>query len=465
MKKIQVASCFFLSIFLVTTFSVPVSGHRYYQAHELNVWNIGKPWQPIEFGVDIENSEVDVQNVTFYYSLNEMVEEEGYTKELMTLKNGTVRNGFWNYTLEGQENGTTIYYAYKVYFEDGSYQGPEYPLYNPYSYRVFYPPKKFELTSFEMRNLDPISLTVDLRCGFNIVYWSDADSIPVTFWNKGSENYFTQTKVVNVSQAGKNNRYYFREIVDINNFTLSGDGTDFPFDEYFLDVEFELYYLKNITYSLRNEGNYRYFPEQTFDVSFTRKPEVIGNSSEIQKIGFKVELTRTLQNFVSIISPIVMMLSVIGASLLIDPKKHLEGRLTIYTALFVFALTFSNFNIPSKFIGGNFTEASYLYASIIAGIFSFFSIIEHFWSESNHTEIAISSRFDFLAISLSSILWVFFVVSQYTVFSGGLTQRAIFIIFQLVFILLLFSSPIIKFIFNLVHRKKKKTYQSKLFII
>lgn len=387
----------------------------------------------------------------------------------MNLTIGTLRNGFWNYTLDGQKNGTIIYYSYEVIFEDGTYQGPF--LFQPYSYSIYLPTQKFEITSFEVHNLNPLALTVDLRIGFNIVYWSDADSLSIELRNKVEKYYLLQIIPVNISQAGVNNRFEFREVVEVKNLSLVGEGKDFPFDEYFLNVEFGLF-KKDIEYILKNQGIYKYFPNQTFDITFTQRPELVGNlSSYDRRIEMKCGFKRNFHNFISIVAPLSMMFILVGSSTLIGSSKHLSEKLALYTALFVFALTFSSFNVPTEYVGNNFIETSYLFASIFAGIFAFFSIIDFYLCREKNKRKYIGKHelknftnlnIEILGPIISAIFLIIFVTYPYVVITDTFSDKMIFMIFQFIIISFLFIGFILKILIAHIRKKQITTYQSRL---
>ena len=84
------------------------------------------------------------------------------------------------------------------------------------------------------------------------------------------------------------------------------------------------------------------YSDYTWAIEIIEPPKVVesdplGN----EKIEMVFSFQRRSENFIATILPLMVSLSLIGASLLIDSNKHLRHRLTLYLGLFVFSLNFS----------------------------------------------------------------------------------------------------------------------------
>jgi len=335
-KLILFATIAFFATVIPYASATSITYHRV-----ISKWNIGAPWEPIKFGVNITDSLVDVLNVTLLYSLN-TTDIESYKQIQMVLAEGNLRNGFWSYTLQGQPNSTDVYYAYAVYFIDGSYDGPIPELDNPYVWKVRSPQRVFRLNYLRIKNVDPIRLTVDLDCNFIIIWDSDLESVTVRVSNRISEYYLSELRLVNVPQKG--NRYEHIDMVPLDDLELSGDPSSFPFDGYFLDLEFELVGTDKSEMDIQDFHLWEPF-SYTWDFSYDA-PTIAD-----QKIRIRFYFGRRTQNALNILLPLGICLFVLGATPMINSYKHLRARLAIYIALFVFLLSFTGYiknYVPSR---------------------------------------------------------------------------------------------------------------------
>lgn len=434
---------FSLAIILPTGFCQTAYWH---QVQDLNEWNVGRPGELIRFGVNVTDSLVDVHNVTLYYSINS-TEQTQYQKVLMKLEEGTIRHGFWGYTLGGQPNGTDIYYAYKVYFSDGNYIGPEPSLSNPYCWKIYRPERTLELFHFKLRNVDPISLTVDIACGFKIIGPSDKNETQVWVLNKVDDHYYSAMEIVNVSQVGKHQRYWFMDVVTIEDLKLTGSGADFPFDTYFLHLEFELSY-DDVKCSVDDDRVYYDYTDYIWNMEVIEPPKVVEN---VPLVGEHIEVIlnfqRHYENFLTSIIPLMMSFSLIGASLLIESNKHLQYRLTLYLGLFVFSLNYSGYIVPTAVIGSNFVESGFLFSSFITGIFAICSLLGYYLTNPKNFKNKIIERdtyFDLFGLGIALTFFIFIDLVPLGILSRPLFSLLPNIFYQFLFILSLSYGVLIK---------------------
>ena len=430
----------------------------WHQVQDLNEWNIGAPWEPIRFGVNVTDSPINVLNVTLYYSIN-APEQTQFQKVLMKLEEGTISHGFWGYTLGGQPNVTDIYYAYKVYFSDGNYIGPEPSLSNPYCWKIYRPENTFELFHLRIRNVDPISLTVDIDCGFKIICASDDNETQVWVLNKVDDHYYSGEEIVNVSQVGKHQRYWFMDVVTIEDLKLTGSAANFPFDNYLLHLEFELSY-GDTKCSVDDDRVYYDYTDYIWDMEIIEPPKVVENVPLVNEhIEVVLNFQRRSENFLAIIIPLMMSFSIIGASLLIESNKNLQYRLTLYLGLFVFSLNYSGYTVPTAVIGSNFVESSFLFSSLVTGIFAIFSLLGYYLTNPKNFKNRIIERdtsFDIIALGIALFLFVRMDLVPYGILSRPLFDLLPSIFYKIVFILLLSYGLLIKLIIKYWKNRESK---------
>lgn len=427
----------FFAIIIPYASATSITYHRV-----ISKWTIGAPWEPIKFGVNITDSSVDILNVTLFCSLN-TTDIESYTKIQMELAEGNLRNGFWSYTLPGQPNSTDVYYAYAVYFVDGSYDGPIPQLDYPYVWRVRSPQRGFRLNYIGIKNVDPFELTVDLDCNFIIIWDSDLESVTVRVYNRISEHYLSELRFVNVPQKG--NRYEYIDTVHLDDLELSGDPSSFPFDAYFLDLEFELLGTDKSEMGVQDFRLWEPF-SYTWDFSYD-KPTITD-----QKINIKFYFERRIQNALNTLLPLGICLFVLGATPMISSYKHLRARLAIYIALFVFLLNFTGYiknYVPLKALGVSFAETAFLILSLFVGIYLISSVIGNYLGSCLDegktedktrrflTKEMVGASTDFVAVLLSIGVALFLVVVKSNSTSKTLFDLMPEIRFQIIFLIAL----------------------------
>jgi hypothetical protein len=346
----------------------------------ISKWNIGAPWEPMKFGVNITDSEIDVLNVTLFYALNTK-DPRSFVKVQMKLESeGDLRNGFWSYTFSGQPNSTIVYYAYAVYYVDGSYQGPEPSLDAPYEWRISSPPQSvLRLHSLQIRNVDPIELTVDIDCDFYITWNTDQEAVWLQVTNKIDDYYYSeQRNDIYIPHAAS--RYEYRGQVTIEDLKLTNDPSPFPFDNYFLELEFGLFDCVNCDTVQCDIKQIELPTPFNYVWNFRHNTPQVTNETITTKFYFE----RRPQNALNIILPLYVCWFSLGASLMIDHEK-LRTRLAIYIALFVFLLNFTGYIrsfVPTKALGISFAEMAFLYLSLYMGIYFVLSVVGNYFA--NH---------------------------------------------------------------------------------
>jgi hypothetical protein len=381
----------------------------------ISKWTVGAPWEPIEFGVNVSNSEIDVLNVTLFYSINTTIpipsaipNKSSFSKVAMQLAEGDLRSAFWNYTLPGQPNSTSVYYAYAVYYVDGSYDGPVPSLDQPYLWKVYSPERVFTLIYLGIANVDPTTLIVDIECSFNIVWDSSPDSLQIEVRNK-NDGYYTDQQYVTIPSTSL--RYRYSGSARIDNLHLVGDPSLFPFDNYTLQPEFRLFGADRSETTVQNIG----VLESITNVWNLPHNEI---TAADDTIAAKFEFERRVQNALTVLIPLLTCCFLLGASLLLSSLKHLTVRLTIYIALLFFLFNFtSNVRayVPVTASGTSFAEMAFLYMPLFVGIYLVLSILGGWVSDflsQDSRKLIVATLLDSFAVLSAVIVSACWIVVQ-----------------------------------------------------
>lgn len=432
----------------------------------ISKWVVGAPWEPIRFGVNVSNSGIDVLNVTLFYSINSAIPiplaiPTSFSMVAMQLAEGDLRSGFWTYTLFGQPNSTSVYYAYAVYYVDGSYDGPVPSLDQPYRWEVYSPERVFTLTYLGIANVDPTTLTVDIECSFNIVWDSNPDSLQIEVFNKVNDYYYTDQQYVTVSSIS-NLRYQYSGSVRIDNLHLIGDPSLFPFDSYSLQLEFRLYGADRSETTVQNIG----FLESTTNVwNFSYDKPTAANDTITAKFQFE----RRVQNAFTVLIPLLTCCFLLGASLLLSSLEYLTARLTIYIALLFFLFNFtSNIRayVPETALGTSFAEMVFLYMPVFVGIYVVLSILGRWVSDflsQDSRKFIVVMLLDFVAVLSAVTVFACWNVVQSTYTSKTLIDMMPDYLWKAAFLLalsfgLIFNLGKAALTFSRTHKKPHLSY-------
>ena len=365
----------------------------------ISKWGVGAPWEPIKFGVNVSNSGIDVLNVTLFYSINSAIPipleiPTSFSMVAMHLEEGDLRSGFWTYTLPGQPNSTSVFYAYAVYYVDGSCDGPVPSLDQPMLWEVYSPERVFTLIYLGIANVDPTTLTVDIECSFNIVWDSSPDSLQIEV-RKKNDGYYTDQQYVTIPSTSL--RYQYSGSARIDNLHLIGDPSLFPFDNYTLQPEFRLFGADRSGTTVQNIG---VLESITYVWNLPHNEITAANDT----VTAKLEFGRRPQNAFTILIPLFTCCFLLGASLFLSSLKCLTARLTIYVAFLFFLFSFmSNVRayVPVTALGTSFAEMAFLYMSLFVGIYLVLSILGRWVSDflsQDSRKLIVATFLDFVAV-------------------------------------------------------------------
>jgi len=371
----------------------------------LSPWSVGYPYEPISFSVVIYDNNDEIKNVTLYYSLNSTLEEH-FDKVSMYLSRGNNKNGIWNYTLEGFRDNTDLYYSYEINYLNGRKDGPTPDLRNPYLWRIKLPENTlFELGNLRITDVDSMDLTVDIEANIHVIWDTTSESITLNVANRIAENYYSDSRYFSIS-ANQGWRYHYIDTINIQDLKLTGDAIYFPFDDYYLDLEFGTYFIVD-KYDSKISNVILYEPSNHV-WNLTQNKITI----EQDKIRAYFSFDRLFQNQLNVLIPLLICCFLLGASHLINVKQDLRVRLGLYTSIIIFMLKFSidaKTYVPLRTSGISFTEKAFLYIALFFSLYILGSILGNYFSKTSDDEI-ISYGFDLLSTLISLALFIFYPV-------------------------------------------------------
>lgn len=388
MKSYQ-KSIFALSVFLTLAFFPTCHATSITSAEVINPkWSVGKPWEPIQIRMNITGSDKILTNVTIYYSFNTT---ENWIKDSMYLSYGNNITGSWDYIIQGQADGSIIYFYSKIFYEDGSYEQIR-SNDNPRVWKIRLPDPYFRIHFFSVENIDEKKLTADIKVSFEIVDDIDADYREVILENHLSELSISEYRYVKVLSSSQRYRYFGQ--LDIKGLRLSGDTTRFPYDDYQLWLEFNTRRInstKNDIVNVNLAGNETYIWEKDWST----------DTLEDGSIRVTTNFIRRNQSIFWFVIPLQVFLFIMAASMMINPIE-LGNRLMIFTGLIFYLFTFSNqirSFVPERAYGTSFAEIFIPYLALFTTGYLIFSIINYTFNKEVVENISRASKEQIFAIS------------------------------------------------------------------
>lgn len=413
---------------------------------------IGAPWDTIRFGINVTDAEFEIANVTLFYSLNESTPSMYHQRVPMELVEGDNRTGSWICEILPQENGTTIFYYASVIDSKGYELSPISRMEESREFRIMVRSPKFNIIYFAIEKVDEKSLTVDIRASFHIYSTKYSDHAPVDLNNE----YRDQKRLY----INSTDRFEYYEQLDVRGLHLIGDASAFPFDRYYLDLNFSTPISADVDFFQHSIylGEYSDYYIWDYDYSnLTLKKE---NSS---LINIHINFERKIQNTFYVILPIIFCFFVLGGTYLLDSDKQLRSRLTIYLTLFVFVVGFSTTIkdlVPLYVTGVTVAELTLNWLALYSMIFVISTFFGNFLMKQFDLQESIKRNLVNLTVDVISIEIIFFTFGAVVVsaphFSGTLLQYIPHLGFKIAIILGLIYGTVINFAF-FIH----KLYQSR----
>ncbi len=238
------------------------------------------------------------------------------------------------------------------------------------------------------------------------------------------------------------NGWFFQGESNETTWFLDGIGETYPFDSYTLHFKIHDTFMPTwLNCSLTMDGSQAYFDgpnslslttlwvENNGLISMTETSAWLAENETTNQMNVHINRTSDALNSVilELFAPIIACYLLLATTLLLDPKKHMNERLTIYLALFVFVPTFlfaiQNY-LPFR-SSLSFPELLLSNLVISTTIFAVFSIIGKFktwtlpWNVRIHHNV-----WDLLAVLSSLILLL---LTYYATLFGKINPAASFV--------------------------------------
>ena len=332
------------------------------------------PWEEATIVTNITDYAVGTRNVALFYSTDPSPPRR-YLAVNMTRIHGDKWNGDYAAQIPQQMNGTMVYFFTKITDGSGMTYESAYEEQSPGRYYVvaFYP--RFEISQLFVENIDSKDLTVDLQVSFNIYYAvpTEPDYITVQAQNRYWDLFF-----INVPRSPAE-RFSYDGQLDVRGFHMIGDAAAYPFDSYYVDINFTVLFPAETRFYPQTIFFFQYSNHYIWKYSTTNSTN--GNIQPGARINYQMTLDRRVENTYPVILPLMVAFLALGATAMVDSDERLDVRSTIYVALFVFVIGFVptiNTLVPSRASGVTVAEIASYSLGVYLGIFLVCSIFAHF---------------------------------------------------------------------------------------
>lgn len=258
--------------------------------------------------------------------------------------------------------------------------------------------------------------------------------------------------------------WYYQGESQQTTWLLEGKGEHFPLDSY--KLRFKITRVDNIeNYTLSSEGHQAFFTGPKWyslkDYWFVENELIPVGVIQANEVSFIIQRSASTLNFsiLQFLVPIIGCYYLLGATLLLDPKKQLTERLRINLSLFVFLPTFliaiQNF-LPyrASLSFPEFLLVNLMISNIVFSIFSVFgnqrgsSLIANAGRGRKEGRMIAHSKWDLIASVLSLVLLV--VVYVFTFFNMITAPLSLFFTYIII-------PSYIYFYFALMSKKQLRT--------
>lgn len=275
--------------------------------------------------------------------------------------------------------------------------------------------------------------------------------------------------IVSCNNTGitKGGEWYYQGELNRTTWLLEGEGEAFPFDSYNLrfEIDYLTYFSDNSSLSSDADNHQASFAGPKYrslkNVWLSDNGSVPINYIKEREIGFLVQrnLSALVVASLQFLFPIIGCYYLLGATLMLDPKKQLAERLGIYLSLFVFVTTFLiaiQIFIPYR---SSLSFPEFLLVNLIVSttVFGIFSIVGNQKTPDTtfivrlYAKWTFHSRWDAVASSASLIF--FLIIYIFTIF-GKMTMSA-----SLLFSYVIVPSYVYWYLFTI---SKEQIMQNKL---
>lgn len=333
---------------------------------------LGSPVLPTE-EVEIEAIIADlgsgVKNAALFFGAGEDPFGIDYNQTSMERIAGTDYNCTFLGTIPSYPNGTRVYYF--VGATDNANNTAQQNERTPY-FVAQAPSSWLQITNINVLTVDlnNLAATINIRFDAELPSQNEPDNFVVQITNGYSNEGLVDSPLYVSINSSSFQRYWYGGTV-ISNFHLMGDPNRYPYDSYFLNLTYVVYWSQPD--SIRVGGTY-FGDYRLFNVWGTAPEFEWHNTTDID--GHPVMITTlTLNRERSNVLPIVLLVEVLffvlGGTMLIDPTRMLSERITVFLAILVFAagFFFSLSSIVPYRLG--FTVAELLILMLVVGCGAF----------------------------------------------------------------------------------------------
>jgi hypothetical protein len=332
---------------------------------------LGDPVLPGE-SVEIEAVVVDdgsgVKNATLWYGES----QDPYNANFTAVAMNRVSGGDWNCTyvgvILGYPNGTRIlYYVSAADNSNNTVSQNEHTPYIVSSTATSYLTVGIDVLNVDMNNL---TATINITVDASLPSQDEPDHILVDIEN--SYSYQTDNKTIDIladspiffQVNSSSTRFSYRGTINWN-VHLIGSPNSYPFDSYYLNLTYAVYWSQPNRISAG-----AYFGDfGLYNVWGTQPAFQWYNTTNEYPlmIGSTLTLTRSSASVFPLTLLIQVMFFVLGGTMLVDPSRMLNERITVFLAILVFSAGFF-FTLSSvvPFRLG-FTVAELLILSVVVG--------------------------------------------------------------------------------------------------
>jgi len=360
-------------------------------------YSIGAPGEEFKIGFNITRSEKAVDNVLLYYSVVSLddpkpISLSEYFHVHMILEDGNVHKGFWAYQFPGQENSTKVYFFVSVLDQNEEEMHSEASPAYASQYNIYLKNPRFNILSFHIDSVNEKALTANITFQTQLITPYDTEKVTIIVDDQKEQRDLLVTELIG--------RYELYGTFNLAGLHLWGKPTAIPFDSYFLNLTFSVFFkckpISQIEQISIKDYNDRSIWGHKYNIDLEEKEF----HTEIQINNF---LQRKIESVYFFIIPTVTCFVLLGGSILLSSSKHIQSRLTIYLTIFVFLLGSFSVNeiirdmIPTIAYGITTAELILTWLAAYAGIYGFFSLLGHFSGEFEIKRVKLRVLLDFLA--------------------------------------------------------------------
>ena len=278
-----------------------------------------------------------VKNATLFFGVGEDPYNIGFSESSMIRTNGGNYNCTFLGLIPSYPNGSKIWFF--VYATDNTNNTVR-PS-ERYQYFVIEAPNSWLSISINVLNVDMSNLTATVNITFRALLSSLNEPSSFNIWisNEINGTLVDSPLSVNVDSSFQDQRFSYKKTINWN-VHLIGSPNYYPYDSYFLNFTYEVDWSqpKSIQFGGTFFGDYRlrniwggspkdYYYNTTDNLG---KPVIVTT----------IILERDSLNVLPIVLLILALFFVLGGTMVVESKRKLNERVTVFLAILVFAASF-----------------------------------------------------------------------------------------------------------------------------